>query len=133
MALPSIDSSRWPIVVTRWPRVQVTEPELAEYLKSMTPLFDRGPWVHIIDGREGNPAAVSARMRSMIAEYWSSLPPGKLASVQAEGYVIEGAIQRGVITALGWMFRPPWERRFFATLNEALAWAQERLEQVRKA
>lgn len=107
--------------------MQVTEPELAEYLKSMTPLFNRGPWVHVIDGRDGNPTSVSARMRSMITEYWASLPPRRLASVQAEAYVIESALQRGVITALGWMFRPPWERCFFATLDEAVAWGEERL------
>jgi hypothetical protein len=112
--------------------VQVTEAELAEYLKDMTPLFDRGPWVHVVDGREGNPVTVSPRMRAMIAEYWSRLHPRQVASVWGEAYVIEGAMQRGIITALGWIFEPPWERRFFGTLDEALAWGEGRVELGRK-
>jgi hypothetical protein len=46
--------------------------------------------------------------------------------------VIESALARGTLTALLWMFRPPYEQKVFQTIESARAWALDRVAEIER-
>ncbi len=47
--------------------------------------------------------------------------------VAGQGFVMKNAVQRGALTAILWLGRPPWPIETFATREAAIAWAEQKL------
>jgi hypothetical protein len=127
VAHPMLEEDGWPLAVTTWP-ARVTEDELRGYFERLKRLFEkRTPFVHILDGRSATPESTSARLRGLATDFQRGLDPRQRALVLGEAYIVDSAFLRGVLTALGWVFPPPWPRESFRDRASAEAWARGRL------
>lgn len=122
-----MDTSRWPLVVTRWP-ASLTDEELDAFLAEVVALHRRGePFAHIIDGRFAAAASFAPRVRARAQQTLDGIRDLGAQLVRGEAYVITSALARGAITALTWIYPPSWPREVFATFSEAEDWALAQL------
>lgn len=62
--------------------------------------------------------------RKRIVEVLQSSP--KLDLVAGHAFVINSTIGRGLLTAINWVVRPPFEEKVFTQPREAMDWLEER-------
>lgn len=86
--------------------------------------------VMMIDGSTSN--GVSAKQRRKMAEFNDANTSLLAAACEAQALVLSSTVQRGVLTAVLWIWKPPMTLKPFATRAEASAWL-DTIEQQRLA
>lgn len=120
------DESRWPVVVVTLPVEPFDGPSLTKYLADAKRYYTRGQhFGFVFDIRNAPP--MSASQRRVIADEidHSAHEFPTIRTVQA--VVIASAVQRGIVKAINWLARQPVPTEVFATVEEAVAWAQKEL------
>lgn len=74
----------------------------------------------LVDGSNSN--GVSARQRQMMAEFNDAHASLLASHCLGQGLALTSAIQRGVLTAMLWLRKPPAPLKAFATRAEASQW-----------
>lgn len=121
----TVDTSRWPLVVLTYegqPTDDVLQAHLEEIEREV--LARRQPFVQIVDqlrGERPNPVqrAIIARHQGRMAELYQRYCKG-------EAYVA-GPELRSAMVAVFWREPPRYPYTFAASMDQALAWARERL------
>ncbi|MCA9536880.1 MAG: STAS/SEC14 domain-containing protein [Myxococcales bacterium] len=99
----------------------VTMEQFVAHLRRMSERIEPGRVVLDITHDVGMPTAVQRRR---IVEALQSSP--KLDLVAGHALVINSTLGRGLLTAINWIVRPPFEERVCATPTEALDWLATR-------
>ncbi len=121
----SYDDSAWPIVVSR-ASGESTDEDMAGYLLMGERLLARRqPHVLIVDATAGR--SLNSVHRKMVAE-WNSRYSVALRRYRV-GLVLvtPSALLRGMVTAIYWVSPAPFPYQPVATLEEAVAWANQQL------
>jgi hypothetical protein len=69
--------------------------------------------------------------RKRIAETFTTTRRLMGDRVAGQGFVMAHAVQRGALTAILWLGRPPWPIETFATREAAIVWAEQKLRTPR--
>lgn len=75
----------------------------------------------------------TAKQRRILAEHLEKFEPHDLAWNQGSAIIVPNALLRGIVTAVFWVKSPRFPHQSFATRNEALAWATQRLQEGARA
>lgn len=89
----------------------------------------KGPFVMVQDLRHS--PGTSARQRQMQADEMGRVQALEHVTQLGAAFVFSSVLLRGMMTAIFWMYRPRWETRVFAELDEALTWADKLLQKPR--
>jgi hypothetical protein len=73
---------------------------------------------------------VSAQQRAMFAKYMRSMEAFDRLYTKGSALVLPNAFIRGVMTAIFWLYSPPFLHRIFAERGEGLAWARDVLAEA---
>jgi hypothetical protein len=129
---PSYDDSQWPIFVAKMPPNRLSTDEFAAHLDGLRQPFRRGePFgVLIIMGDHPplSPTQRKAAADAMKADW--ERHPGLL---RAKAIVIRSAVERGVVTAVNWLAKPPYPFASFETESIARTWLLAQLGRKRSA
>ncbi|HSN92886.1 MAG TPA: hypothetical protein VLS93_16770 [Anaeromyxobacteraceae bacterium] len=120
-----VDVSRWPLVILTYqgrPTNEALEAHLAEI--EQTVLARRERFAQVIDQRGG--ARPDPMQRAIIASHQGRMADAYSRQCAGEAYVASQEL-RGAMTAVFWREPPRYPVKFFDTLEEAVAWALERL------
>jgi hypothetical protein len=129
MAHVEIDESRWPRVYVKWPVGPLTD---EEFKQAVTRLSDftrrRQPYVTILDARNSTrPTPLQRRFAAerqrLDAEYSSRWLLGS-------AIVVSNPVLVGVITAINWVFPPPYPQKIFASLAAAEVWIEQQIHSM---
>lgn len=115
----------WPLLVIK-ASGQSTDEDMDEYLGTLSlALGRRERHVVIVDASEGQ--GLKGTHRQRVAN-WNKKNAGALAQYRA-GLVLvtENALLRGLITAVYWLFTPPFPYKTADTVDEARRWAYQSL------
>lgn len=129
MGAPRYDMSRWPLVVIAISKLDMTDPELADYLDWMDALFDRGgKFAVLLDYREA-PNMNAKRRRLIGARSKAAIEshPGQLVGF---AFIVSSVVQRGIFTAILWLSSGADTTRVFASLSEGERWLVSQLRGV---
>jgi hypothetical protein len=124
------DDSQWPICWVTW----VGEASIEDFdmwFGHLDRWLARGePFAVVMDTRAA--VAPSSRERQHIAQQmrWRHEAIGAQLIM---AMVMVSALQRGVLTALDWLMRPPHAQRVFGTLADAQRWCEHELGARRAA
>lgn len=91
--------------------------------------FERGERYAVISTNRSGAENPSAKARRAIAD-WAGSPRVKKAVSQlcvGSATVARGTIERGALTAIFWLWRPPCPYQISSTHDEAVDWAVEQL------
>jgi hypothetical protein len=117
-----IDTSDFPLIVARYPAA-VSDEGLSRYLDALEALGRSGEAVAVmVDTRD---SYLTPRQRQVLGRSMTTTK----ARIVACATVIRSPISRGVMTALLWMVRPPFEVRTFSTAAEARTYCLDRLRE----
>jgi len=123
----SIDSSLFPLVVSRLVGDQLTDDDVRAYIAEFDGLLARGPaFVHVVDTR-GMSTAANAVQRKMFGDWLGDETARRLARQHkaCDGLIVSSALMRGAITAALWLSPPSSPTKSFGTTREALAFLDE--------
>ncbi len=120
-----VDTSQWPIVVLTF-EGSPSNGQVVDHLKEVEEkvLARRRPFVQIVDQRRG--LMPSASQRALISEHQARMAPLYAEYCLGEAYVASREL-RGAMRAVFWLAPPSYPHAFLDTLDEAFAWAGERL------
>jgi hypothetical protein len=120
------DESQWPKVHIKWPRSALTDDE---FRRAVTRLSDftrrKQPYVTILDARDATrPTPLqrrfAAEQQRLDAEYSSRW-------LRGSAIVVSNPVLVGVVTAINWIFPPPYPQKIFASIAAAEAWVDIQL------
>lgn len=120
----------WPLLVVRWPHAEQSDEVMRAAFEKMASYTARKERYCILHDARSSPT-LGAKHRRMGAEI------GKRDAHLSERYcagtalVFDSAIIRGAITAVNWLFSPPYPQKTFSTVEEARAWCEELLRRDR--
>lgn len=77
----------------------------------------------VLDLLHDIPMPTALQRRQIVDVLQSS---GRLHLVRGHALVSNAAIGRGVLTAVTWVVRPPFEEKVFSNPDDAMAWMKER-------
>lgn len=120
-----MDASRWPLVVVRWPSVTTMEVVERYFVQRQKWLDARTPHAIVIDGSAS--LGLDATTRKRVTELGREQADLAGRWCVGEAIVMTSAVQRGVLTAIEWIWRPPHPRRAFGDVASAMRWAEETL------
>ena len=125
-----VDTSRWPLVVLTYAGLP-TKQEMADHLREIEQyvLEQRKPFAQVIDQRKGQ--RPDAAQRAMIAAHQNQYSFAYATYCVGEAYVANASV-RLAMQGVFWVAKLPYPHVFVDTLDEAMAWARERLKTVRK-
>lgn len=124
---PTYDDSEWPIFVARMPPNRLSEVEFNSHLNLLRePFRRRQPFAVLIV--MGDHPPLSPTQRKAAAEAMKSDSKGHPGLLRAKAIVIGSAIERGVVTAVGWMAKPPYPFAAFESESAAKTWLRSHLE-----
>ncbi len=91
--------------------------------------FDRGDRYAVISTNRAGATSPNAKARRAIADWAGSPRVKKVVSELCIGSatVARGALERGTLTAIFWLWRPPCPYQIAASHEEAVDWTIERL------
>ncbi|MCA9600499.1 MAG: STAS/SEC14 domain-containing protein [Polyangiales bacterium] len=123
---PRFDASAWPIaemVLTS----RYTDAEFEQLLVDLSDAVagHAAPYGLLVDARESR--AISPQLRRKLASYMQEQAPMSEKYCRGTALVMHSSILRGVLTALLWMYEPPFPIRVFEGFDTARAWLAERL------
>lgn len=123
MAEIALDVTTWPVVVTTPPEGAVTDQELAAFLAKYRTLLQQragAKFVSVLDLRRHS--GITARQRKMLADWMNDEMDKSPCRCLGSALVFSSSLLRGMMTAILWLRTSSYERRVFATLNDAVAW-----------
>ena len=121
-----VDASRWPLVVLTYAGAP-TKQQLAEHLREIEQnvLERRRPFAQVVDQRTGQ--SPDAAQRAMIAAHQNQYSFAYAKYCLGEAYVATKSV-RLAMQGVFWVAKLPYPYVFVETLDEAVAWAEERLK-----
>ncbi len=123
MAKPICDDRDWPLLRVKWPPEVNTE-EIDAHFDEMLQYARRNEkFVVLVDARQGQ--SMDARARKRVAQRLEAI--AQEGEVVATAFIASSSLARGVITALNWLFTPPFPSKVFTGSAAGEAWARERL------
>ncbi|AKF11703.1 hypothetical protein [Sandaracinus amylolyticus] len=127
MALPKVDLSTWPVLLVEMP-AELSLSDVDSHFDELVAIArTRRAHVHLVDGSELGPTALSPTHRKRMGERLQSLTRELEGRRVAEAIVLPNPLLRGVMTAIHWIAPPKWPVQTFATRADALTWCQEQL------
>ncbi len=127
MPVPDFDEREWPLVNVRYAAI-MTSDEAEEYHRRIGAcLARREVFAILADARLAEVPSASERMR--MASFISQTSDVSSRYVAGMALVVKTAAGRGVLTAVEWLYPPPFPLKAFATSEEARAWLLERLQE----
>jgi len=129
---PIYDDSEWPIFIARMPAHRLSPDDFHAHLDALREPFRRGqPFGVLIVMGEHPPLWPTQRKAAADAIKSDSLRhPGLL---RAKAVVIRSTVERGVVTAVSWMAKPPYPLAAFEAEAAAKAWLLVELGRPRPA
>jgi|RhiMethySRZTD1v2_1073278.scaffolds.fasta_scaffold28858_4 hypothetical protein len=124
--VPTYDYSQWPVFVVKMPPNALSLAELQAHLVACEEPYRRGQsfsWV--IDLRDAPPPP--AAQRKALAEAMREHSERYPGLVRGVALVVRTAFERGVVTAISWLSRPPYPQAVFDNFADARAWATRKL------
>jgi hypothetical protein len=119
---PSIDESRWPLVVVAMPRQSMSDVELVKFLDRLSQFCERGEqYVLIVDVRPAPPLAPT--QRRIVAERLDQLAEKYPNTMRGVAVVLSNTVQRGILKVLTWLTRMPFQMQPSTSIDVALSWA----------
>ena len=121
-----VDTSRWPLVVLTYAG-SPTKKEMSDHLREIEVevLGRRKAFAQVIDQRSGR--SPDAAQRALIATHQNQQSFAYATFCRGEAYVASKSVRRAM-QGVFWMAQLPYPHVFVDTLEEAIAWAQERLK-----
>jgi hypothetical protein len=122
-----VDTSRWPLVVLTYAG-SPTKEEMADHLREieLEVLGRRKPFAQVIDQRTGR--RPDALQRAMIAAHQNQQSFAYATLCLGEAYVATKSV-RVAMQGVFWVAKLPYPYILVDTLEEGIAWAEERLRQ----
>lgn len=123
------EKQHWPTVHLSWPAgADPTAPAaFVEGLEEL--LLQRQTFVLLVDCSRA--VALGSGERHTIVTGMKKLNPLTGRYLQGVGVLLRSRMQRGVLTAVTWIWAPPFAVETFHGHDAAQAWAEERLNGVR--
>lgn len=126
-ALPTYDTTAWPLVRIVAPPLSPSDDEFREHIARIESFYARGgDFAIVVDVRVA--PSMSPSHRRMLSEALDRQARAYPRSLRALGMVLRSEVQRGILTAIGWFFRPPYPMKVFTDVEEAEAWCRSALE-----
>jgi hypothetical protein len=125
----TVDKSRFPIVLVWFGRTY-TE---AEWTGSLAAIDDltRGPRKFVVlNVSRPDMDTPTARHRKLIADWNVAYVESGRTTILGWGSVIDSTVLRGVLTALTWVTKFPYEMTTLSSIEQGLEWAQKLLDQA---
>jgi hypothetical protein len=123
-------TEHWPVVLTRVTG-DLSDADCTALCEQWRTIFAKQETVVCItDAREARNRP-SPKQRAMFAELGAALDAQIRKHSLGHATVVENALIRSVMTAVGWLYKPPVPQPFFTTMDDAWAWAEERLKSYR--
>jgi hypothetical protein len=121
-----VDTARWPLVILTYAGAP-TKQEMADHLREIEQnvLERRKPFAQVIDQRKGQ--RPDAAQRAMIAAHQNQYSFAYATHCKGEAYVANKSV-RLAMQGVFWVAKLPYPHVFAETLDEAIAWAKERLK-----
>jgi hypothetical protein len=122
--LPTYSDSAWPLFVATMPSTALSLEAFEAHLQMLREPYRRGqPFVQmIVMGDHPSLPAAHRRAAAEAMRLDSQRYPGLL---RAKAIVAKSQLERGVVTAVGWIARPDYPFESFETEPEAKAWASK--------
>ena len=120
------DDRAWPLVVITAPDEEASEAVFAEHLRRIEQYHQRGGrFLMLVDVRRAPPMQPTHRreLGEKLAEL-SQRYPDRLAGM---AMVVSSQVQRGILTAVGWVVRPAYPMRVFVDAGAARSWLESEL------
>jgi hypothetical protein len=125
MARIVVESSQFPLVFVTFPP-SISDDELLVYFDDLRALrVEQQDYVLVLDVSSSQ--ALNPTHRKMQAEYIADEAKLPRLYLKAVAFVAPKAIQRGILTAIFWLQKPPMPQQAFSTITEATAWARGHL------
>lgn len=125
-----IDEARWPVVRATWPEV-TTDANLDHYIDFVLGKVAKGErFAMVIDGR-GTLGMTRAQHARAAQEINRNAPA--VARHLIVALVVTNALARASLRAINALAPPPFPQRVFATIDEAVRWAEIELQRERVA
>lgn len=119
------DLSEWPIVKITMPH-HVDAAFIDRMYDEVDLLLDRGPHIEWVDLRGIDALRLPATVRQRAAEHERALIAKARGRVLADVRLVDGALQRGLLTAFEWLAgTAPWPVSTVAGPDEAYAWLRK--------
>lgn len=123
---PVYDASGWPLFVVSMPPVALSAEAFQAHLEACRAPYRRmQPFVMLIDMGQHPP--LSAERRKAVSEAMMSDNARYPGVHRALAIVVRSRFERGIITAISWVAKPPYPFAAFTTVGEAKAWLLEKL------
>lgn len=122
-----IDRSEPNVIQIVFPPEPVSDDELAGYISdSEASLVLRNePFVIIVH----TGSRLTLEQRKMQGDFMNRVEPVIRRYCRAYAFIVDGAVARGILTAVLWRAPPPCEWRVFTAAAEGVAWARAKLEE----
>lgn len=75
-------------------------------------------------------AEVSAHQRAMFAKYMRGMEAFDRRCTKGTALILSSALMRGVVTAIFWLYDPPFQHRTFSAPGDGQAWLRQVLGEV---
>lgn len=126
-----IDDSRWPRVYLKWPAGALSSAEFERVVLQLSSYARRGqPYVTILDARVA--ARPTPLQRSFAAERQRLDADYSRRWLRGSAIIVSNPLLVGVVTAINWVFPPPYPQKIFASPAAAEAWADGQLAEQRR-
>lgn len=114
------------IALVRWPNASFSDAVFAEALSQFSALARSGrPYAILHDARQAPLLSASQRRMAAQAGERDRAYSGKWC--RASALVFDNPVLRGILTAIDWVFRPPFPQRVFSDMESATAWCTKQL------
>lgn len=121
------DATKAPYYVIRFAHA-VTDADVEDVLERMRSVWKtRRKIVVLCDGSD---STLTPRQRKLFTDEMKRERDNYTRWVDGWALVVQSAVARHTLTALTWVSPPPFEMRVFDTLEEANAWASQRLSEL---
>jgi hypothetical protein len=121
-----IDESRWPRVYVKWPEGVLNDAEFQRAVIRLSDFTRRGePYVTLLDARTS--ARPTPLQRRFAAERQRDDAPFSSRWLRGSAIIVSNPVLVGVVTAINWIYPPPYPQKIFASLASAEAWTDEQL------
>lgn len=122
-----IDEKRWPKVYVVWPDKLLSEEEFRKGVTALSDFTRRGqPFVVLHDGRKA--ARPTATQRSFAAARQKADADYSRRFLKGSAMVVSSPVIAGVVTAINWVFPPPYPQKIFSSMDEAEEWIEDQLK-----
>jgi hypothetical protein len=121
-----IDDARWPRVYVRWPSSALSDDEFQRVVLQLSAYTRRGqPYATIVDARHAT--RPTPLQRSFAAERQRLDAEHSQRWLRGSAIIVSNPLLVGVVTAINWVFAPPYPQKIFASSFAAEAWVDEQL------